>query len=433
METISSQFFIPRQEQGYPDMYKRVRMMPLYSFPHYKDLNPYINFNKNKYFIHLDLDAFYAQAEQRDNPSLRGKPVSVGSTTGNKGIVMTASYEARALGIDTGMSLWEAKKICPQLISVPCYGPKYESILLNIMRGLKSFVPSDLIEQYSIDECFLDISPIVKNFREAENLAVAIKQKILDLENLTCSIGVSYNKTYAKIATKFNKPNGLTVITHGDREKIYKLPVKKLWGVGTRIAKRLSLMNILTIRDLAESCEGALKKEFGINGVVLRKLARGEDTSGIFRKNEKEKCLNHHHTLTNNIYKREDIVLEIRRISEYICRKLRSKKLLAGSLYLVIRYNNLRYSGDHIKLRSATNSDREIFEAALVVYRRFPEPNESLQARMFGITVFELSEDLNRYNLDMFRTTEKKIPYGTLDSIKQKFGEEIIRVGLNSG
>ena len=104
MERISSSFFVPRNEQGYDSMYKRIRLMPLYSFPHYKDLKPHIRSTEQKIFIHIDFDAFYAQVEQRDNPNLRGKPVSVGSTTGNKGIVMTASYEARAFGIETGIS-----------------------------------------------------------------------------------------------------------------------------------------------------------------------------------------------------------------------------------------------------------------------------------------------------------------------------------------
>ena len=174
MDNLSSFFFITRKEDGLPDIFKRVRMMPLYSFPHFKDLNPKITEHRKRFFIHLDFDAFYAQVEQRDNPALRGKPVAVGSTTGQKGIVMTASYEARKLGIDTAMSTWQAKKICPELISVPCYGPKYEAITQNLMRGLKSFVPPDCIEQYSIDECFVDLSPVAKNFEEAYLIAKQI-------------------------------------------------------------------------------------------------------------------------------------------------------------------------------------------------------------------------------------------------------------------
>ena len=431
MDTVSSLFFAQRREDGLPDIFKRVRMLPLYSFPRFKDFNHKLMENINKYFLHLDFDAFYAQVEQRDNPSLRGKPVSVGGTPNGKGIVMTASYEARKCGVDTGMSVWEAKKICPDLISLPCYGQKYEMIVQNLMRGLKSFVPADYIEQYSVDECFVDMTPVVKNFNEAEELAGNIKQKVRDLEDLTCSVGVSYNKSYAKMATKFQKPDGLTVITQNDKHKIYSEPVRKLWGVGRRIERRLELMNIFTLGDLANSNEGAMKKEFGINGIVLRKCARGEDTSGIFHKTSKEKCLNHHHTMLHNIYRAEDIRNEIRRVGEYVCRKLRSKKLVTCHLYLVIRYDNLRYAADDVKLRRATNDDREIFEAAMKIYEKFPQPTEERQARMFGMSVFDLHEDPMQENLELFES-KTFLPYYALDKIKYKYGERSIRVGVDS-
>lgn len=433
MDKISSSFFIPRSEQGYDAMYKRIRLMPLYSFPHYRDLNPHLGQCKPKIFLHIDFDAFYAQVEQRDNPNLRGKPVSVGSTTGMKGIVMTASYEARAFGIDTGMSLWEAKKICPKLISLPCYGPKYEVIIQNLMRGLRTFVPPEFTEQYSVDEYFVDVSDFVKNFKEAKEFAQRIKDKILEMEDLTCSVGVSYNKSYAKMATKFKKPDGLTVITPDDREKeIYPLPVRRLWGVGARIGRRMSLMNIFTIGDLANTSEGVLRKEFGVNGIVFRRLARGEDSSEIFRRSTHEKSLNHHHTLTNNIYSIDEVKNEVRRVAEYLCRKMRNKKLVAGYLYFVLRYGNLRYASGDMHLPPHTNDDRIVYESALEILKNFPQPNENLPARMFGMTVFDLHEDTNSCNLELF-TRRTHIPFYHLDKLKQKFGEGVIRIGLNAG
>ncbi len=433
MERISSSFFVPRNEQGYDSMYKRIRLMPLYSFPHYKDLKPHIRSTEQKIFIHIDFDAFYAQVEQRDNPNLRGKPVSVGSTTGNKGIVMTASYEARAFGIETGISLWEAKKICPQLISLPCYGPKYEMIMINLMKGLRAFVPDEFIEQYSVDEYFVDVTHFVRNFQEAKIFAQNIKDKILELEDLTCSVGVSYNKSYAKMATKFEKPNGLTVITPLDREeKVYTLSVKKLWGIGTRIKRRLSLMNIFTIGDLANANELILKREFGINGIVFRKMARGEDTSGIFTRETHEKSLNHHHTLTKNIHEPSEVKNEIRKISEYLCRKMRDKKLVGGYLYFVIRYGNLRYASGDLHLPSYTNDERLIFESAMNILKKFPQPNEHLPARMFGMTVFDLHQDTYSQNLELFEQ-RTNVPFYHLDKLKQKYGEGIIRIGLNAG
>ena len=431
MQTISSPFFIPREGTDFDDLYRRVRIMPLYSFPHTKDLNWRVREHTNRFFVHIDFDAFYAQVEQRDNVKLRGKPVSVGGTAGGKGIVMTASYEARADGVDTGMSVLEAKKICPHLISLPCYGPKYESIVLNLMNALKEFVPEDCIEQYSIDECFADLTPVAKDFFEATKIAGAIKRRIRELENLTASMGISYNKTYAKLATKLQKPDGFSVITQENKGKIFSMPAGKLWGVGRRNELRLLMLGIRTIRDLAGSSERMLRQEFGVNGLVFRKLARGEDTSEIFRKERKEKSLNHYHTLSEPIYKSADVRTEIRRIGEYICRKLRSKNLVAGFMHLSVRFENLRYASDLVKLTSYTNDDREIFNTALSVYRRLHKPTKEMKGRQFGMGVYDLHTDLKEKNLNLFES-EPELPYRALDRLKSKYGEGVIRVGIGN-
>ncbi|MBX7042119.1 MAG: DNA polymerase IV [Ignavibacteria bacterium] len=429
METISSTFFIPREGDDFSKLYKRVRIMPLYSFPHLKDMNLRLRSNVGKFFVHIDFDAFFAQVEQRDNPKLRGKPVSVGGTGGNGGIVMTASYEARAMGVETGMSVVEAKKLCPGLISLPCYGPKYESIMAALQEMLKRYVPVDCIEQYSIDECFVDLSPVVKNFFEAVSLAHSIKSEIRKLENLTASMGISYNKTFAKLATKLMKPDGMTVITKENEEKIHSMPVSKLWGVGRRNELRMLVNGIRTIGDLSKAPFGLLRKEFGINGIVFGRLARGEDTSGIFRKERKEKSLNHFHTLSEPLYKRDDVHSEIRRIGEYICRKMRHKELVAGYLYLALRFEDLTYTSGALKLSQYTNDDREICKASMEIFKRMRKPSAMLKGRQFGMGVFDLHLDTHTVNLSLFEKTNP-MPFQALDRLKAKFGEGVIRVGI---
>lgn len=431
MQNISSTFFIPREGNEFSNLFKRVRIMPLYSFPHLKDMNVHLRTHEKRYFVHIDFDAFFAQVEQRDNIKLRGRPVSVGGMEGRKGIVMTASYEARAMGVDTGMSVVEAMKICPELISLPCYGPKYESIMMNLLKMLEEFVPKESTEQYSIDECFIDLSGCVKNYYEAHTTGSEIKRKIRELENLTVSMGISYNKTFAKLATKLQKPDGLSVVTQENKDKIYEMPAMKLWGIGRRIEKRLYVLGIKTIGELANANERVMKKEFGINGVIFRKLARGEDTSEIILKEKKEKSLNHNHTLSEAIYKEEDVRKEIRRIGEYICRKLRSKDLVAGYMHLSVRFENLTYSSNLVKLTNHTNDDRDIFNSALEIYKTFHKPSESLKARQFGMGVYDLHCDTREKNLNLF---EKKVflPYYALDKLKTKYGEGIIRVGIGS-
>ncbi|MBV6477366.1 MAG: DNA polymerase IV [Ignavibacteria bacterium] len=430
MQSISSEYFIPREEGSFDNLFKRVRIMPLYSFPHIKDMNCHISEHINRFFAHMDFDAFYAQVEQRDNPKLRGKPVSVGGMGNSKGIVMTASYEARALGVDTGMSVVEARRICPNLISLPCYGPKYEAITLNLLNALREFVPDDCIEQYSVDECFVDLTPVARNFFEAGSIASEIKRRIREIENLTVSIGISYNKSFAKLATKLKKPDGLSAVTQENKvEKIYGMPASKLWGVGRRIELRLAAMGIITIGDLARSSPIAMRKQFGINGIILRKLARGEDTSEITRKVKKEKSLNHYHTMSEPIYKPEDTRKEIRRIGEYICRKLRSKELVAGYMHLSVRFENLKYDSALVKLVHHTNDDREMFNAAMRVYDGLVKPTSKLKARQFGMGVYDLHTDLKETNLSLFGN-QSSIPYGALDKIKSRYGEGMIRVGI---
>lgn len=429
---ISSQFFIPREGEKHAQNFRRVRILPAYSFPHIKEFDLGLKDNSRKVFYHLDLDAFFAQVEQRDNPELKGKPVSVGGwEDSNAGIVMTASYEARKYGVSTGISVIDAKKICPTLISLPCNGPKYERTLLDVLTILKEYFPHDCVEQYSIDECFMEGSDIVRNFDEAKELGEKVKKAIWDELGLFVSIGASYNKSYAKAASKLDKPNGFTPIEFGKPERILKLPADKLWGVGRRIYRRLLAMGITTIGDLAQSNEVRMRKEFGINGIVFRKCARGEDTSGIFVKTEKEKCLGHNHTVMNPVTNSPDAEREIRYLAEYICRKMRSKQLVAGSMSFSIRYDDLNYTGGEHRFPAYTNRDNEIFEAAQHIYYRLRQPSDYYRIRTFGIFVFDLHLDTFERNLDLFKK-DVKFPYYELDKLKSRYGEKIIRIGINT-
>jgi DNA polymerase-4 len=423
---ISSSFFIGRSRGPH----KRVRLMPMYGFPHHKDVGNRIGgFAFRRYFIHLDFDAFFAQVEQRDNPRLQGKPISVGGNGGMKGIVMTASYEARAYGVKTGMSVLEALQLCPDLLSGPCYGQKYECIMQNILSEFRKHLPEDCIEQYSVDECFLEITPVVNDYFQAAKFGWKVKQIVKEMEHLTVTLGISYNKTYAKLASKFRKPDGMTVVREENRPDIYALPAKKIWGVGNRMERRLRPMGIHTIGDLAESSLYAMHKEFGINGAILRKIARGEDTSIISNHEEhQQKCINHNNTLTDPVYKYDDVVNEIRKMIEYVSRKLRYKELVTRYFILTIRYDDLGFVSEKIRLMNYTNDERELFNVAMHLFKKFPQPQMKRKARMFGISVFDLKRDRG-INLDLFRKW-LKFPFREVDKLKEKYGEKIIRIGL---
>lgn len=429
---LSSSFFIPRDASRSSHLFKRVRMMASYCFPHHKDLNHKTDKNRNRFFIHLDLDAFFAQVEQRDNPKLKGKPVSVGGGEGNRGIVMTASYEARKMGVEIGMSVVDARRLCPDLISVPSYGTKYEAITQNIIQHILELLPEDCVEQYSIDECFLDITPVVKDYFEAAKFAWKLKRLIMKIENLTVSVGLSYNKSYAKMATKLNKPNGLFIVSEENTHFIHDLPVRKMWGVGHRNEIRMNSLGIMTIGDLANSDFHAIHKEFGINGVILRKIARGEDTSGINAASGErvEKSFSHNHTLSNAIYEPAKAETEIKRMTEYVCRRMRAKDLIADHIGLSLRYEDLGYRGDKVRLCHATNSEKELFHNAMQIYKRLPQPDPLHKIRTFGIFVYDLCR-VSAYNLDLFNR-DHLIPYKQIDLLKDKYGENIIRLGMGN-
>ena len=431
MKEISSNYFIPREKDRKWHLNKRVRILPLYSFPHIKEFNHKISEHTGRFFIHMDFDAFYAQVEQRDNPRLRGKPVSVGGTENGGGIVMTASYEARAKGVDTGMSVYQARQLCPDLISVPCYGPKYEAIVLHLTELLSQHVPDDCIEQYSVDECFADLTPVAKTYENAIKTAKRIKDHIFEEEGLTVSIGLSYNKTYSKLASKLEKPNGFTVVSQDTKEKLYNLPASKLWGIGRRIQRRLWALNINTIGELANANPGALRKEFGVNGLVFYKMARGEDTTEICLKERAEKSLSHNHTLTIPVYSEIDVWEEIRRMGEYICRKLRNRELTTKMIGFTIRYEDLSYDSAKGSLPKYSNDDRVVYNLLKTLLSRVKHPSKQLRARMFGIAAWDLKPDLKRENLSLFDDNLKN-PYYAFDTLKEKYGDKIIRMGVTN-
>lgn len=432
MDIASSQFFIPRQDDKFNQMFRRVRLMPLYSMPHIKDLDLNLKDNSKKIFFHMDIDCFFAQVEERDNPKYKGMPISVGGWGDMGGIVMTANYEARKRGINGHMSVVEAKMICPELISLPCDGVKYESIIYSIQDLVKKYFPPDCMEQYSIDECFWNGSGIFKNIDEAEKFAKKIKAEIYEKESLTVSIGLSYNKSYAKMATKFEKPNGLSVVRPSDKERlIYPLDCDKIWGIAHRMYRRLLGMNIISLGDLAKHNTSRIRKEFGINGWVLQKCAQGLDTSDIFVKpKDSEKMIGHGHTRQTDIYKDEEVKEEVRNMCEYVARKLRHKNRVTGRITLYFRFNDLSGAGKEYKLNSYTNDDDEIYSAALEIYNMLKyKITFYTMVRMVGIECTDLHQDTGHRNYNLF-TKEKNLPMKQLDFLKMKYGEKIIRLGL---
>ncbi len=225
--------------------------------------------------IHIDMDAFFAAVEQRDFPELRGKCIAVGGNE-QRGVITTASYEARKYGVGSAMSSVIAKRKCPQLIFVKPRFDVYKEVSTQIREIFLEY--TDLVEPLSLDEAFLDVTINHKNIEIATDIANEIKQKIKERTNLTASAGVSFNKFLAKIASDYNKPNGLYVITPKMAENfIEQLPIKKFHGIGKVTAKRMQMMGIHTGAELKTIELEKLRREFGKSGQYYYNIARGLD------------------------------------------------------------------------------------------------------------------------------------------------------------
>ena len=225
--------------------------------------------------IHIDMDAFFAAVEQRDFPELRGKCIAVGGNE-QRGVIATASYEARKYGVGSAMSSVIAKRKCPQLIFVKPRFHVYKEVSTQIREIFLEY--TDLVEPLSLDEAFLDVTVNHKNIEIATDIANEIKQKIKERTNLTASAGVSFNKFLAKIASDYNKPNGLYVITPKMAENfIEQLPIKKFHGIGKVTAKRMQMMGIHTGAELKTIELEKLRREFGKSGQYYYNIARGLD------------------------------------------------------------------------------------------------------------------------------------------------------------
>jgi DNA polymerase IV (DinB-like DNA polymerase) len=233
--------------------------------------------------LHVDLDAFFPSVEVREHPELKGKPVIVGADPkeGNgRGVVSSASYEARKFGIRSAMPISRAWKLCPEGVYLRPHFDLYITASNSIMKTLKSH--ADKFEQGGIDEAYLDISSQVKDFDEASEFARKLMEEVLDKENLTCSIGVAPNKMLAKIGSDYKKPYGLTVIRGEDaKEFLSPLKVRKIPGVGPKTERRLKDLKIETIGDLAAIDSGQLTRLFGVWGSRLHEYARGIDYSEV--------------------------------------------------------------------------------------------------------------------------------------------------------
>ena len=282
------------------------------------------------------MDAFFASVEQRDNPELRGKPIAVGFD-GPRGVVSTASYEARPYGVHSAMSMAQAKRRCPQLIVVPTHFEKYKEVSQQIHAVFHEY--TDLVEPISLDEAFLDVTDNKKGIELAVDIAKEIKQKILERTSLTASAGVSFNKLLAKIASDMRKPNGIFTV-HPDRalDFIGSLPVEKLWGVGPKTANRMHEMGVFTGVQLRRiSCEH-LVQVFGKMGRVYYDFSRGIDNRPVVVAYER-KSVGCERTFLEDLHIDTKIIIELYHIVLGLVERIERKDFRGRTLTLKLKWD----------------------------------------------------------------------------------------------
>lgn len=282
------------------------------------------------------MDAFFASVEQRDNPELRGKPIAVGFD-GPRGVVSTASYEARPYGVRSAMSMAQAKRRCPQLIVVPTHFEKYKEVSQQIHAVFHEY--TDLVEPISLDEAFLDVTDNKKGIELAVDIAKEIKKKILERTSLTASAGVSFNKLLAKIASDMRKPNGIFTV-HPDRalDFIGSLPVEKLWGVGPKTANRMHEMGVFTGAQLRRiSCEH-LVQVFGKMGRVYYDFSRGIDNRPVVVAYER-KSVGCERTFLEDLHIDTKIIIELYHIVLELVERIERKDFRGRTLTLKLKWD----------------------------------------------------------------------------------------------
>ena len=338
--------------------------------------------------IHVDLDAFYASVEERDNPRLKGKPVIVGGRS-NKGVVTTANYEARKYGVHSAMPMFMARRKCPKGIYVPGRMERYQEVSREIFRILHSF--SDVLEKVSIDEAYLDITHLEA---EPHKLVFELKETVYKETGLTLSVGIAYNKFLAKLASDWHKPAGVKEITpEMVPEILLPLPIRKVHGLGPKSCGLLNNLGLYTIGDLLELPEEFLMELLGKSGREVYHRIRGIDPRPVNTHRER-KSLGIERTFPKGTRNRQVLEEYLQNFSQELSRDLKEKKLHARTITLKIKDENFKVQSRGKTLFQHINGADEIFE---VVHGIFQELALEVPLRLIGITASNLlSEDLQQ-------------------------------------
>ena len=377
---------------------------------------------EDRVILHVDMDAFYASVEQRDNPDLRGKPVVVGGDT--RGVVAAASYESRVFGIRSAMPMAEARRRCPDLVRVAPRMAHYQSVSREIFAVFNEFTP--LVEGLSLDEAFLDVTSSRRLFGSGRNIAMAIKDRIRERTGLTASVGVAPNKLVAKIASDLDKPDGLVIVTADKVHAVLDpLPVSVIPGIGKRTLARLHAIGVHSIADLRGAPDHDLEPVFGRFTQKTRERASGIDHRPVVS-SRAEKSISNEQTYDTDLSDRPAMEQQLLRLAERTSGRLRKAALAAGTVQVKIRRSDFKTFTRQRRLRPPGNGTDQIYAVARELLSDWLHGNPDARVRLLGVGCSKLSPAEQR---DLFGEEDAGRASDfdrAVDEIRDRFGRDAV-------
>ena len=371
---------------------------------------------------HADMDAFYASVEQLDDPSLCNRPLIVGPKS-NRGIVLTASYEARQFGVKSAMPIVKARQLCPQAITVPPRFERYQQQSKAIMKAFADFSPQ--VEAISLDEAFIEMTGASVIFGSPLQMAQQIQAAVYEATGgLTASVGIAASKYVAKVASDFQKPNGITVVAPEDAVAwLDPMPVSRLWGAGPKTVPRIEALGLYTIGDVRKADPVWLERKLGRMGRHLQSLACAEDPRRVSG-HRVAKSMGSDRTLEKDISTRTEIEYHLRRSADRVGRRLRDKEYQCKGVRVKLKTNQFQLLTRQVQLSEPTDNADVIFRSAcdLLPYLMHQGP-----FRLVGLAAYDIARQTEPQQFDLFANDGSVRLEKTVDNILQKFGGDTLK------
>lgn len=350
--------------------------------------------SENRGILHADFDAFYASVEQRDFPELRNRPVAVGGSPRKRGVVASASYEARKFGIKSAMPMSIAVRKCPELVVAPPRFQVYREVSSQVMKVFRNI--THLVEPLSLDEAYLDITHLIEDHVTPPQIAKKLKDKVFSKLGLTISIGVSTSKSVAKIASGINKPDGLTIVRPGDEISfLHPLPIEVVWGIGPKSSAKLRRLAIYSVGDIASQSINTLSDILGSNATYIKDISEGIDSRPVITQRER-KSISSETTLLEDSADPGDLTEIVMRLSGQVADSLLKRDIRGSTVKLKLRRSDFTILTRQKTLPEKVQISSEITEYALeLLTYELKNSNEKYRLIGVGVTGFSTAESLH--------------------------------------